>query len=169
MNLNIAIVAGNLTRDPELRALPSGGRVITFCVATNRRWKQEDGTTKDFAEFHNVVGFGVLAATCGQYLKKGQQVIVTGRLQTRSWEDQSGVKHYKTEIVAGEVQFGPRVASSQNDTGSGLLGAAAQTTTTTPQPPTSQSTEAAVASPVYDPIPQIEYPTEEINPADIPF
>src|SRR3990167_6840917 len=107
MYLNKAFVIGNLTRDPELRSLPSGVQVASFSVATNRVWKDKAGAKQESAEFHNIVVFGRQAEIVSQYLKKGSSVLVEGRLQTRSWE-QEGVKKYRTEIVADRVQFGPR-------------------------------------------------------------
>ena len=107
MYLNKALIVGNLTRDPELRALPSGIQVASLSVATNSVWRDKDGNKKEDTQFHNVVVFGRQAETSAQYLKKGQQVMVEGRIQTRSWDDKtSGEKKYRTEIVADRVQFG---------------------------------------------------------------
>ena len=101
MNLNKALLIGNLTRDPESRKIPSGQAVTTFAVATNRRWTdRQSGEKKDSTEFHNCVAWGKLADIVGQYLKKGSKVYIEGRIQTRSWDDQSGVKKYRTEIIA---------------------------------------------------------------------
>lgn len=104
MNLNKVFIGGNLTRDPEMRALPSGGNVCSFTIATNRTYSK-DGERKDDTEFHNIVTFGKLADTCAQYLKKAQFALVEGRIQTRNWEV-DGVRQHKTEIVADGVQFG---------------------------------------------------------------
>src|SRR5580692_4076174 len=112
MYLNKAFVFGNLTRDPELRALPSGMNVVNFSVATNRTYKDRDGKKQEQTDFHNVVVFGRQADTVNQYLKKGSSVFVEGRMQTRSWEGKDGEKKYRTEIVADRVQFGPRSAGS---------------------------------------------------------
>lgn len=118
MYLNKVMIYGNLTRDPELRALPSGGSVASFGVATNRTYKTKDGEKKEEAEFHNVVVFGKTAENCAQYLSRGSAAYVEGRLQTRSWDDKdSGKKQYKTEIVAETVQFGPRKDGPQQDRG----------------------------------------------------
>lgn len=101
LNLNKAMIIGNVTRDPETRATPSGQQVANFGVATNRRWKDaQSGEMKEAVEFHNIVAWGRLAETCGQYLKKGGKVYVEGRIQTRQWEDQTGAKKNRTEIVA---------------------------------------------------------------------
>ncbi len=97
--LNRATIIGNLTRDPEMKQIPSGQTVTTFSVATNRSWKGSDGTKQEASEFHNIVAWGKLAEICGQYLNKGKKVYVEGRLQTRDWEGQDGVKRYRTEII----------------------------------------------------------------------
>lgn len=107
MNLNQATIVGHLTRDPELRSLPSGENVASFSVATNRTYKDRDGNSVDTTEFHNIVVFGKQAELSAQYLRKGSEALISGRLQTRSW-DKDGVKQYRTEIVAETVQFGSR-------------------------------------------------------------
>ena len=146
MYINKAMVFGNLTRDPELRAIPSGGQVCSFGLATNRVYKKADGTKQEEVEFHNIVMFGKLAELCGQYLKKGSSAYIEGRIKTRSWEGDKG-KQYKTEIIADTVQFGPRPAGQ----GAAPRGAA----------------EAPAAAAVKDEA--IDYPAEDINPDDIPF
>ncbi len=119
MNLNKAFIIGNLTRDPEIKTLPSGKPVATFGVATNRRWTDPQGTRQEHAEFHNIVAFGKLAELCSQYLSKGRIAMIEGRLQTRSWQAQDGTKRNRTEIVADNIQFGPRgfsgATSSQSE------------------------------------------------------
>jgi len=102
-DLNKAMVIGNLTRDPESRFTTSGQAVASFTVATNRRWKSADGENKDSVEFNDIVAWGKLAEIVEQLLRKGRRVYVEGRLQTRSWEGQDGVKRNKTEIVASDV------------------------------------------------------------------
>ncbi len=146
MYLNKAIIIGNLTRDPEIKALPSGAQVASFSLATNSVWKDKEGNKKEAVEYHNIVVFGRQAETSAQYLKKGQSTLVEGRLQTRSWEA-DGVKKYRTEIVADRVQFGPKSdgASSNFD-----------------KSKQSNDTEEVKND-------EIDYPTEEINPEDIPF
>lgn len=98
-SLNRATILGNLTRDPELRQTPSGQSVCTFGVATNRSWNDAAGNKQEASEFHNVVAWGKLAEICGQYLNKGKKVYIEGRLQTRDWEGQDGIKRYRTEII----------------------------------------------------------------------
>src|SRR3989344_2254162 len=149
MYLNKAILIGNLTRDPELRSLPSGVKVCSFSLATNRVWKDKNGVRQESADYHNVVVFGRQAETVAQYMKKGSSMLVEGRIQTRSWDDKtSGEKKYRTEIVADRTQFGPKSAGGVA-TGGGSV----------------PSTKAS--SP--DDVDTIEYPEEDINPEDIPF
>lgn len=105
MYFNQAVIAGNLTRDPELKALPSGAKICEIGIATNRSYTDQSGNKKDETEYHSVKVFGKQAETCATYLKKGQEALVVGRLHTSSWE-KDGAKFYKTEIVADNVQFG---------------------------------------------------------------
>jgi single-strand DNA-binding protein len=148
MYLNKAIVIGNLTRDPELRSLPSGIQVTSFSLATNRVWKDKNGAKQESADYHNIVVFGRQAETANQYLRKGSSVLVEGRMQTRSWDAADGTKKYRTEIVADRVQFGPRREGN---------GAAAST-------PAGKEGKEDVP-----PLDTIEYPEENINIDDIPF
>lgn len=104
-SLNKVLLIGNLTRDPELRYTPSGAAVATFGVATNRSWITDSGEKKDEVEFHNIVVWAKLAEICAEYLKKGRQVYIEGRLSTREWEGQDGQKRRSTEVVASEVIF----------------------------------------------------------------
>ena len=99
-DLNRATIMGNLTRDPELRQTPNGRSVASFGLATNRRWNNQQGEQQEQVEFHDVVAWGKLAEICEKILYKGRKTYVEGRLQTRSWEGQDGVKRSKTEIVA---------------------------------------------------------------------
>lgn len=107
MYLNKIFIIGNLTKDPEIAAIPGGTKVCSMTVATNKAWKDKEGATQETAEFHNVVIFGNKAETCHMYLKKGQTVLVEGRVQTRSW-DTDGGKRYKTEIISENIQFGSK-------------------------------------------------------------
>ena len=106
------MVFGNLTRDPELRALPSDMNVANFSLATNRTYKDRDGKKQEQTDFHNVVVFGKTAWSVNTYLKKGSSVYVEGRMQTRSWE-QDGVRKYRTEVIVETAQFGPRKTGKQ--------------------------------------------------------
>ncbi len=146
MYINKVILFGNLTRDPEVRALPSGMNVCNFSIATNRVYKDRDGKKQEQTDFHNVVVFGRQADTVNQYLKKGSSAYIEGRMQTRSWE-QNGEKKYRTEVIADSVQFGPR---SSGGGGGGKRDAEEQDV-----PPTSSA--------------GIDYPKDDINPDDIPF
>lgn len=100
MNLNKAMIIGNLTRDPEIRNTATGKNVASFSVATSLVWKDQSGQKQEKTEFHNIVAWARLAEIIGQYLKKGSKVYIEGRLQTRDWTGQDGVKRYRTEIVA---------------------------------------------------------------------
>ncbi|MEX0934563.1 MAG: single-stranded DNA-binding protein [Candidatus Saccharimonadales bacterium] len=104
-SFNQVILVGNLTRDPELKTVPSGQSVATFGMATNRVWTDQNGDQQEQADFHNVVAWAKLAELAEQYLSKGRRVMVVGRLHTRSWEDDDGKKNYRTEIVASEINF----------------------------------------------------------------
>lgn len=101
--LNKVMIIGRLGRDPEMRYTPSGRPVTTFSLATSRTWNTSDGERRTETEWFNVVAWGSLAEICKQYLNKGQQVYIEGRLQTRHWEDSEGTKHSSTEIVANEM------------------------------------------------------------------
>jgi single-strand DNA-binding protein len=103
------MVIGNIGRDPELRYTPSGKPVTSFSLASSRSWTGPDGERREETEWFNVVAWGNLAEICNQKLTKSQQVYVEGRLQTRSWEDERGQRHFRTEIVANEmIILGPR-------------------------------------------------------------
>lgn len=104
-SLNKVLLIGNLTRDPELRYTPQGTAVSTFGVATNRSWTTDTGEKHEEAEFHTIVVWNKLAEICSQFLAKGRQVYIEGRLSTREWEAQDGTKRRTTEVVANEVIF----------------------------------------------------------------
>ena len=139
-----------MTRDPELRSLPSGQAVTNFSVATNRVWKDKEGNKQESSEFHNIVTFARQAELVAQYLKKGSSVLIEGRLQTRSWDGEDGKKRYRTEIVADRVQFGPRSSGSGS-------GAPVAPSAGAPRAPEKENLET------------IEYPEEDSKPEDIPF
>ena len=103
LSLNRAQIIGNLTRDPEVRQTPTGQSVVSFGVATNFSWKDQSGERQSKVEFHNIVAWRRLAEICGQYLRKGSKVFIEGRLQTRDWEGEDGVRRYRTEIVADNM------------------------------------------------------------------
>jgi len=109
MNVNKAIILGNVTHDPQIKKLPSGRSVASFSVATNRYWTDKtSGEKKSQVEFHNVITFGKLAEIAQNYLKKGSLVYIEGHLRTRNWQDQQGNKRYRTEIIAERIQLGPK-------------------------------------------------------------
>jgi single-strand DNA-binding protein len=101
--VNKVIIVGNVGRDPEVRYTQSGRAVASFSVATSERFQDKDGQNQERTEWHRVVAWGRLAEICGEYLRKGKQVYIEGRLQTRSWEDKEGVKRYTTEIKADQM------------------------------------------------------------------
>jgi single-strand DNA-binding protein len=103
MDLNKAMIIGNVTRDPETRSTANGQPVTSFSVATNLTWTDQSGQKQQKAEFHNIVAWRKLAEICGQYLKKGSKIYIEGRLQTSDWTGQDGNKRYKTEIVADNM------------------------------------------------------------------
>ena len=103
--VNKVILIGNLGGDPELRSTPGGTSVATFTLATNETWNDKDGAKQERTEWHRIVAWGRLAEICGQYLQKGRQVYIEGRLQTRSWEDKQGNQRKTTEIVARDMQM----------------------------------------------------------------
>ena len=154
MYLNKVQIIGNLTRDPEMKSLPSGIKVVSASIATNRVWKDQNGAKKEATEYHNIVAFGRPAEVIAQYMKKGGSLYVEGRLQTRSWDDKEGKKNYRTEIVVENFQFG-----GSSGGGSGAGGA-----------------KTGGAAPVAKPeakadegIDTIEYPSDDNNLEDIPF
>lgn len=121
--LNKVILIGNLGRDPEMRYTPSGKPVTSFSLASSRSWVSSDGERREETEWFNVVAWGNLAEICNQHLARGQQVYIEGRLQTRSWEDSNGQRHFRTEVVANEmIILGKRVSynnySEENKYGS---------------------------------------------------
>ena len=155
ISVNEVTIIGNLTRDPELKSLPTGSSVVNLSIATNRSWKDQNGQRQEQVEYHNVIAFGKVADTIAQYFKKGQQMYLKGRLQTRSWQDTETQKNmYRTEIVLSEFQFGndPNRAPSQ-DGGYGYNNS---------QP---ARTQRATSSTFAD----ISYGDEDIDPNDIPF
>ncbi|TSC92834.1 MAG: single-strand DNA-binding protein [Candidatus Berkelbacteria bacterium Athens1014_28] len=155
-SLNRATILGNTTRDPEMRYTPNGHAVASFSVATNRRWtNRETGEMQEQVEFHDIVLWGKMAENASQYLKKGQPVYVEGRLQTRNWEGQDGVKRYRTEIVADNFILLGR----KSDSG-GYEAPRAEKSTNTEEKP-ADAVEKPAEKPAAD--------SEEIDINDIPF
>lgn len=122
--VNKVILIGNLGSDPELRYTPSGAAVANFRIATSERWNDKDGKPQERTEWHRIVAWRKLAEIAGEYLKKGKQVYVEGKLQTRSWEDQDGVKRYTTEIIADKIQMLGRRGENETSSGSDDFGTA---------------------------------------------
>lgn len=159
MYINKIFLYGNLTRDPELKSTPSGMQVATFSMATNRVYKDKNGAKQEEVQFHNCVVWAQQAETFCRYMKKGSTVFVEGRIQTRSWDDKNGGgKRYATEIVVENFQFGPKAGGSEG-------GSYSQTPAQSPSKPASAPAQAP-QMPEYD---TIEYPTDDVNPDDIPF
>ena len=155
MYLNKVFLYGNLTRDPEVRALPSGQQVASFALATNRTYTDKNGSKQEAVEFHNIVAFGRQADVIAQYLKKGRPIFVEGRIQTRSWDDKSsGEKKYRTEIVIENFQFGPSSAPH---------GGAAE------GKPSFQKGGAPKAGGGKKADDEVQYPEETVSADDIPF
>ncbi len=151
MYLNKVLLYGNLTSNPELKALPNGGQVTNFSLATNRSYKDKNGVKQELAEFHNVVAFGPTAELINKYMQKGRPIYVEGRLQTRSWDDKAtGQKRYRTEIIVENFQFGP----------SGFTGANKNEAV--------KSTENSTPVDNFD-TNEVSYPTTDVNTEDIPF
>lgn len=149
MYLNKVFIIGNLTRDPEIKSLPSGAKVTSFTLATNRVWRDRNNNLQKSSEFHNVVVFGKQAETTAQYLKKGDICLVEGRIQTRNWDDkETGQKKYRTEIIAERIQFGSRRQRDQE---------------------LEKQTEELESISENDEIETIEYPDESANLEEIPF
>jgi len=161
MNINKVLLFGNLTRDPEIKSLPSGMQVATFGIATNRIFRDRTGNKQEQADFHNIVVFGRQAETVSQYLKKGNSAFVEGRIQTRTWE-KDGEKRSRTEIVAERVQFGPKggTPGGGGSGGSYSGGRGKGASKGGNDHAADESSSNGVG---------IEYPAEEINPDDIPF
>jgi single-strand DNA-binding protein len=112
MSVNKVILLGRLGQDPELKYTPGGSAVCNFSLATTESWTDKSGQKQEKTEWHRVVVWGKLAELCNQYLAKGRQAFLEGRLQTRSWDDKDGNKRYTTEILASTVQFGAAQASN---------------------------------------------------------
>lgn len=158
MYFNQAIVIGNLTRDPELKVLPSGIKVATFSIATNRTWKNPQGAKETATDYHNVVAFGNQGETIAKYMKKGNIMMIQGRMQTRSWDGPDGTKRYRTELVTDGFQFGPKAG------GTGSYGGEAGVSG-----PSAMKSQDEDTAPGPDDFGPIDYPQEDNNLEDIPF
>jgi single-strand DNA-binding protein len=156
MYINKAILVGNLTRDPELKSLPNGNKICSLSLATNRTYKDASGQKQESVEYHNVTCFGRQAETVAQYMKKGSQIYVEGRLTTRNWEDkETKKKMYRTEVIAETVQFGSKAS------GGGSFGGSTST-------PKDDTQNAKFDDETGAPGSSIDY-GDTVNPEDIPF
>jgi single-strand DNA-binding protein len=155
VNLNKVLLIGRLTRAPEIRQTPAGQSVCSFSIATNRVWLDQAKQKQEKVEFHNIVAWGRLAEICHQYLTKGQLVHIEGRLENRSWQDKNHpeIKHYRTEIIAENMQMGPRAQGGGGNTAMNEV--------------SSEKTKM----PAEEPVETIQYPgnEEDIKPDDIQF
>jgi single-strand DNA-binding protein len=165
MNVNKAIIVGRLTRDPEMRSTPSGQSVTTLSLATNNFWTDKSGTRQEKTEFHNIVLWGRLAEVASQYLTKGQECYVEGRLQTREYTAKDGTQKRITEIVGEAMQLGSRAQGGQQ--GGSQSGSYAR--------PAAAAAPAAAAKPAQAPVEE-EIPTinlddekDEVRIEDVPF
>ncbi|MBT4210185.1 MAG: single-stranded DNA-binding protein [Candidatus Komeilibacteria bacterium] len=157
MNLNKAMIIGNVVRDPEMRSTPTGQNVTSYSIATNRVWNDTNGQKQERAEFHNIVAWRRLAEISSQYLKKGSKVYIEGRLQTRSWDDPNGVKKYRTEIIAENMIMLDRAGSTPS-------GGDFNT-----EQPSMDKTPAVDVNQASAPKPSSDSSEEEISIEDIPF
>jgi single-strand DNA-binding protein len=158
MNVNKAIIVGRITNDLELKTTPTGRMVLSFGMATNRTWKNQDGEKMEATDWHNIVAWGKQAETLAEYCVKGQLMYIEGRLETRSWDDeQSGKKMYRTEIVLEQFQFGSRPGD-----GGGGQGQEPRATKTSAKPGAKKVQQTVGNT-------GVAYPEEDINPEDIPF
>jgi len=146
MNLNKVFVLGRLTADPDARTTPSGTRVASFSLATNRVWLDRNGERRESTEFHNVVVWGKQADIVSQFLKKGSLVLVEGHLQTRSWEGKDGQTRRTTEIIGERIQLGPRMVKEE-----------------------AGKKEEALDVERAEEMPVIDFDADEIKPEDLPF
>jgi single-strand DNA-binding protein len=155
MNLNKAMIIGNLTRDPEVKTTPQGTSVASFSVATNFVWTDASGQKQEKAEYHNIVAWRKLADIIGQYLKKGSKIYIEGRLQTRDWTGQDGIKRYRTEIVADNMIMLDRAGGNQGGN-------------YTPRSNASASTDLPTIN-QESPVVESQTDSDEIKLEDIPF
>lgn len=168
MNVNKVILVGRLTRDPDMRTTPTGQSVATIGMATNNHWTDKSGQKQEKTEFHTVVLWGRLAEIAGQYLTKGQECFVEGRLQSRNYTDKAGQERKTTEIIGETMQLGSRAqgGGGQGNGGGYQSSPSASRPATTPQRPASQSS----APMMEEEIPTINLDDEkEIRIEDVPF
>ena len=184
MNLNKAMIIGNVTRDPELKTIGNGQNVASFGVATNLVWTDQSGQKQQKVEFHNIVAWRKLGEICAQYLRKGTKIYIEGRMQTRDWVGQDGVKRFMTEIIADNMIMLDRAGASNNSSFQGNQFQAPQQTQqfqsapapqvnapqqfTRNEPPTI-SPDEPVNNPINQSSPEENPHEEEVKVEDIPF
>ena len=161
MNVNKVILVGRLTRDPEVRTTPSGQTVATVGMATNRYWKDKNGQRQDKTEFHNVILWGRLAEIAGQYLQKGQETYIEGRIETRKYTGKDGIERRTTEVIAENMQLGSRAQGSASGNQYSKPNPAATSTAPVNQP------ESHVAEEI--PTINLDEEADEVKIEDVPF
>lgn len=161
MSVNKVILVGNVGKDPEIRHLESGASVASFSLATTERYRDKSGNVQDLTEWHNIVAWRQLADLAGNYIHKGSQIYVEGRIRTRSWDDQNGQKRYQTEILADVIQLLGRKGDSPAPVG----GAYIETAAPAPRP----AAPAPAPRPASTPIISSEELAQEDGTDDLPF
>lgn len=163
MNLNKVFLLGRLTADPQLRMTAAGKPVATFSLATNRLWVNQQGQRQEETQYHNIVVWGRQAEVANQFLRKGGLVLIEGRLQTRTWQDQQGQNRKTTEIIADRLQLGPRAGSGSG----GNFGERPNERNFDQRP--AKPTEESSQEETMEPLPEINLDEGEINPEEVPF
>jgi len=169
MNLNKVLLVGRLTRDPEIRNTTSGQTVASISLATNRFWKDKNGQKQDKTEFHNVVLWGRLAEIAGQYLTKGQECFIEGRMETRKYTAKDGTERRTTEVVAENMQLGSRAQGSAPRTGSYQPQANSNNNQFNPLTPKPEKSLAGQAVEEEIPTINLDEEQEEVRIEDVPF
>jgi len=167
MNLNKVLIIGRLTADPQVRSTPSGQSVSSFSMATNRYWKDQAGNKKEETEFHNIVAWGRNAEIVRQFLVKGSIAMIEGRLKTRTWQDQQGQNRRTTEIIADNLQLGPRPAGSSFSGNNNFSPAP----TPNPTPSNNNQNDSPFSDDKKESLPTIDLDDSqsEIKDEDLPF
>ena len=162
MSINKVILVGNVGKEPEIRHLESGASVASFTLATSERYRDKSGAVQELTEWHNIVAWRQLADLAGNYIHKGTQIYVEGRIRTRSWDDQNGQKRYQTEILADVIQLLGRK-------GDGIPTGGAYTETAAPAPRPAAPAPAPAPHPVSTPIISSEDLAQDDGTDDLPF
>lgn len=165
MSINKVILVGNVGKDPEVRHLEGGASVASFTLATTERYRDKNGQSQELTEWHNIVAWRQLADLAGNYIHKGSQIYVEGRIRTRSWDDQNGQKRYQTEILADVIQLLGRKAEGPTPTG----GAYIETAAPAPRPAAAPAAPAPAPRPATTPIISSEDLAQDNGTDDLPF